>query len=143
MGPGITWTRSRRSSSWGSRRAWIVHGRDGLDEMSISGPTDVAILENDSVTMREVTPEDAGLKRWPLVGLTGGDAAHNAAALRRLLEGDAPGDYRDIVLLNAAAALIVAGKAATLREGATMAEMVLRNGRALAVFDELVAASNA
>jgi anthranilate phosphoribosyltransferase len=127
----------------GSRRAWIVHGRDGLDEMSISGPTDVAILENDAITMREVTPEDAGLKRWPLAGLTGGDAAHNAGALRRLLEGDAPGDYRDIVLLNAAAALIVAGKAATLREGAAMADTALRDGRAHRVFDDLVAASNA
>jgi anthranilate phosphoribosyltransferase len=127
----------------GSRRAWIVHGRDGLDEMSIGGPTDVAILEDGAVTVREVTPEDAGLTRHPLAGLAGGDAAHNAAALRHLLEGGAPDDYRDIVLLNAAAALVVAGKAATLREGAALADAAIRDGRAHAVFNELVAASNA
>jgi anthranilate phosphoribosyltransferase len=127
----------------GNKQAWIVHGRDGLDELSIGGPTDVAILENDVITVREVVPEDAGLERWPLAGLKGGDAAHNAAALRDLLEGDAPGDYHDIVLLNAAAALIVAGKAATLPEGAAMANEAIRSGRAHAVFNKLVIASNA
>ena len=75
----------------GSERAWIVHGRDGLDELSISGPTQIAILDQGAITTREVAPEDAGLARWPLAEIAGGDAAHNAAALRYLLEGDAPG----------------------------------------------------
>jgi anthranilate phosphoribosyltransferase len=127
----------------GSTRAWIVHGRDGLDEMSISGPTDVATLENGVIATRLVEPEDAGLKRWPLAGLTGGDAVHNAAALRALLQGDAPEAYHDIVLLNAAAALIVAGKAANLRDGAAMADAAIRDGRAHTVFNKLVVASNA
>jgi len=66
----------------GSERAWIVHGRDGLDELSISGPTEIAILDHGTITTGEVTPEEAGLKRWPLAEIRGGDAAHNAAALR-------------------------------------------------------------
>jgi len=127
----------------GTDRAWIVHGRDGLDEMSIGGPTDIAILEDGVITAREVVPEDAGLRRSPLAGIAGGDAAHNAAALRDLLQGGGSGAYRDIVLLNAAAALIVAGKAADLREGATEADAAIRDGRARAVLDKFIAASNA
>ncbi len=127
----------------GSSHAWIVHGRDGLDELSISGPTQIAVLEQGAVTTREVTPEDAGLARRPLAEIAGGDAAHNAAALRHLLEGDAPGAYHQIVLLNAAAALIVAGKAQNLRDGAGMADDAIRSGRAHAVFNKLLIASNA
>ena len=127
----------------GSSRAWIVHGRDGLDELSISGPTQIAVLEQGAVTTREVTPEDAGLARRPLAEIAGGDAAHNAAALRHLLEGDASGAYRQIVLLNAAAALIVAGKAKNLGDGARMADDAIRDGRAHAVFNKLLIASNA
>jgi anthranilate phosphoribosyltransferase len=126
----------------GSERAWIVHGRDGLDELSISGPTQIAILDQGAVTTGEVAPEEAGLKRWPLAEITGGNAAHNAAALRRLLEGEASGAYHQIVLLNAAAALIVAGKAQNLRQGAEMAAEALRSGRAHAVFNKLLIASN-
>jgi anthranilate phosphoribosyltransferase len=126
----------------GSERAWIVHGRDGLDEVSISGPTQIAILDQNTVTTGEITPEDAGLGRWPLADITGGDAAHNARALKQLLEGDAPGAYHQIVLLNAAAALIVAGKAQHLREGAQMADEALRSGRAHAAFNKLLIASN-
>jgi len=126
----------------GSERAWIVHGRDGLDEVSISGPTQIAILDQNTVTTGEITPEDAGLKRWPLADITGGDAAHNARALKQLLEGGAPGAYHQIVLLNAAAALIVAGKVQHLREGAQMADEALRSGRAHAAFDKLLIASN-
>ncbi len=127
----------------GSSHAWIVHGRDGLDELSISGPTQVAVLEQGAVTTREVTPEDAGLARRPLAEIAGGDAAHNAAALRHLLEGDASGAYHQIVLLNAAAALIVAGKAKNLGDGARMADDAIRDGRAHAVFNKLLIASNA
>lgn len=126
----------------GSEHAWIVHGRDGLDELSISGPSQIAILNQGAVTAGEVTPEEVGLQRWPLADISGGDAAHNAAALRHLLEGNAPGAYHQIVQLNAAAALIVAGKAQSLREGAQMADEALRSGRAHAAFDKLLVASN-
>ena len=126
----------------GSEKAWIVHGRDGLDELSISGPTQVAILDQGAVTTGEVTPEEAGLKRWPLAEITGGNAAHNAAALRHLLAGEAPGAYHQIVLLNAAAALIVAGKVKSLREGAQMADEAIASGRAHAAFNKLLLASN-
>jgi anthranilate phosphoribosyltransferase len=126
----------------GSSQAFIVHGRDGLDEISISGPTQVAILDQGAVTTREITPEDAGLKRWPLAEIRGGDAAHNAAALRHLLEGQASGAYHQIVQLNAAAALIVAGKVKTLREGAEMADDAIASGRAHATFNKLLLASN-
>jgi anthranilate phosphoribosyltransferase len=126
----------------GSERAWIVHGLDGLDELSISGPSQIAILNQGAVTTGEVTPEEAGLKRWPLADIRGGDAAHNAAALRHLLEGNAPGAYHQIVQLNAAAALIVAGKAQSLREGAQMADEALRSGSAHAAFNKLLVTSN-
>jgi anthranilate phosphoribosyltransferase len=127
----------------GSERAWIVHGRDGLDEVSISGPTQVAMLEDGKVTVREITPEEAGLTRRPLAEIAGGDAAHNATAIRRLLEADAPGAYHEIVLINAAAALIVAGKASTLSQGAALADAAIRDGRAHDVFQKLKTASNA
>src|SRR4051812_37089690 len=77
----------------GSTRAFIVHGRDGLDEVSISAATQLAILDQGTVTTGEITPEEAGLPRWPLAEIRGGDAAHNAAALRRLFDGE-PGPYR-------------------------------------------------
>ena len=126
----------------GSDRAWIVHGRDGLDELSITAPTQVAMLDHGIVTSGEVTPEEAGLKRWPLAEIAGGDASHNAVALRRLLEGDAPGAYHQIVLLNAAAALNVAGKADNLRQGAELADEAIRSGRAHAAFSKLLVISN-
>jgi anthranilate phosphoribosyltransferase len=126
----------------GSERAWIVHGRDGLDELSISGPTQIAILDQGTITTGEVTPEEAGLKRWPLAEIAGGNASHNAAALRDLLEGNAASAYHQIVLLNAAAALNVAGKAQSLRQGAEMADEAIRSGRARAAFNKLLVASN-
>ena len=126
----------------GSERAWIVHGRDGLDELSISGPAQLAILDQGTITTGEVTPEEAGLQRGPLAEIAGGNAGHNAAALRSLLEGDAPGAYHQIVLLNAAAALNVAGKTQSLREGVQMADEAIRSGRAHAAFNKLLVASN-
>ena len=127
----------------GSSHAWIVHGRDGLDEISISGPTQIAVLDQGAITTREITPEDAGLERWPLAEIRGGDAAHNATALRHLLKGETSGAYHQIVQLNAAAALIVAGRVKDLRVGAEMADEVLRSGRAHATFNKLLLASNA
>ena len=125
----------------GSERAWIVHGRDGLDEMSISSPTQVAILDNGAVTMHEVTPEEAGLRRWPLADIAGGDAAHNAAALTRLLDGER-GAYRDIVTLNAGAALMVAERAKDIKEGVALAAEALDSGAARAKLADLITASN-
>ena len=125
----------------GSTRAFIVHGRDGLDEASISTATQMAVLENGTVTSRELAPEDAGLKRQPLARIQGGDAAHNAAALNRLFDGET-GAYRDIVLLNASAALMVAGRASDIKAGVTMAAQTLDSGAAKAKLNTLIAASN-
>lgn len=124
----------------GSKRAWIVHGHDGLDELSTTGPSTVVALEDGKIRTFEVTPEDAGLTRVSLADLKGGDGAHNAEALRRLLAGEA-GPYRDIVLLNTGAALVVAGRAASLAEGVRLAEEAIRSGRAAAALDKLVAIS--
>jgi anthranilate phosphoribosyltransferase len=126
----------------GSSRAVIVHGRDGLDEVSISDATQMAVLENGIVTSRELTPEDAGLTRQTLSEIQGGDAAHNAAALTRLLDGET-GPYRDIVLLNAGAALMVAGRASDIKSAVTMAAQALDSGAAKAKLNALITASNA
>ena len=126
----------------GSERAWVVHGHDGLDELSTTGPTTVAELRDGKVTTFEVTPEDAGLPRVTLADLKGGDGARNAEALRALLD-DTPGPYRDIVLLNTAAALIVAGRASTLEEGAGLAAEAIRSGRAREALQRLVEISQA
>lgn len=113
----------------GSISAWVVHGSDGLDELTITGPSEVAILTDGRIERRTVTPEDAGLTRAPLADIQGGEPPANAAALTRLLDGEA-GGYRDVVLLNAAAALIVAGHAADLREGVALASVAIDDGRA-------------
>jgi anthranilate phosphoribosyltransferase len=126
----------------GSSSAFIVHGRDGLDEVSISAATQMAVLENGTVTTRELTPEDAGLTRQPLTEIQGGDAAHNAAALTRLLDGET-GPYRDIVLLNAGAALMVAGATQDIKSGVAAAAQVLDSGAAKAKLQQLIEASNA
>jgi anthranilate phosphoribosyltransferase len=125
----------------GSTHAMIVHGRDGLDEVSISGPTVTATLSDGAITLGEVTPTAMGLAPQSLAAIRGGVAADNAAALRRLLGGeDSP--YRGIVLANAASALMVAGKAANLREGARRAAQALDSGAAAAKLAELIAATN-
>lgn len=123
----------------GSERAWLVHGQ-GLDELTLAGESHVVALEADG-TFREFTvaPEDAGLPRAPAEALKGGDPAQNAMALEALLNG-APGAYRDVVLLNAAAALIVAGRAHDLREGAAIAARAIDEGAALGVLTRLRAA---
>jgi anthranilate phosphoribosyltransferase len=126
----------------GSSRAFIVHGHDGLDEVSISAATQMAVLENGIVTSRELAPEDAGLTRRPLAEIRGGDAAHNAAALTRLLDGET-GPYRDIVLLNAGAALMVAGTASDIKSAVTLAAQSLDSGAARTKLDTLIASTNA
>lgn len=126
----------------GSRRVWVVHGSDGLDEMTTTGPTSVAELRDGAVRLFEVTPEEAGLPRGSAADLRGGDPAHNAEALRAVLKG-ARTPYRDIALLNAAGALVVADRAGSLREGTDMAARALDEGRAAETLRRLVAASNA
>lgn len=124
----------------GSTRAWVVHG-DGLDELTLSGTTHVASLQDGRVETFEITPEDAGLKRAPLDAVRGGDPEENATALRAVLDG-APGAYRDIVLLNAGAALVVAGKAADIKAGAELAAETIDSGKARAKLDALVDMTN-
>lgn len=121
--------------------AWVVHGSDGLDELTTTGPTFVASIVGGDLRSFEITPEDAGLKRAVLSDLVGGTPEENAAALRALLDGE-KGAYRDVVLLNAAAAFIVAGRAGNLREGVALAEAEIDSGRARAVLDKLIATSN-
>ncbi len=125
----------------GCERAWVVHGADGLDELTTTGPSYVADLENGAVKTFEVTPEDAGLKRASLADLKGGDPDFNAQAMRAVFDGK-PGAYRDVVLFNSAAAFIVAGKAKTLREGAALAAATIDQGKAKATLAKLVAATN-
>jgi len=125
----------------GSERAWIVHGRDGLDELSISGPTQIAALDRGAIVTGEVTPEEAGLERWPLAEITGGSSAHNAARLKALFDGERDA-YRDIVLLNAGAALMVAGAAKDIKDGVAQAARSLDSGAAKAKLEALIAASN-
>lgn len=125
----------------GSERVWVVHGRDGLDEITTTGETLVAALENGSIRRFVITPEEAGLARSQPDDLKGGEADHNAVALRAVLAGERTA-YRDIAVLNAAAALVVADRAASLREGAAMAEAAIGNGAAHGVLDRLVAVSN-
>ena len=125
----------------GSERAWVVHGADGMDELTTTGPTSVAELKDGSVSRFTVTPEDAGLERAEAAALKGGEPADNAAAIRDLLAG-APGAFRDVVRLNAAAALVVAGKAGGLAEGAERAGAALDDGSARRALERLVAITN-
>jgi anthranilate phosphoribosyltransferase len=119
----------------GSDTAWIVHGQ-GLDELTVAGENQVAALKDGSVRCFTVTPEEAGLARAPIEAIRGGDASLNAATLQALLQG-ATGPYRDTVLLNAAAALIVAARASDLREGVALAGRSIASGAALATLETL------
>jgi len=114
----------------GAERAWLVHGADGTDEISISGPTWLVALEEDgSLREAEIGPEDAGLPVHPFDDILGGTPRENGRALRALLDG-APGAYRDAVLFNAAAGLVVAGRADDLRQGVDMARESIDSGAA-------------
>lgn len=126
----------------GAESAWVVHGSDGLDEITLTGPTHVAALENGNIRTFEVTPEDAGLPRATAEELKGGDAEANAKALRDVLEGK-QNAYRNVALINAAAALVVAGKAKDLKEGVALGTRALDTGAATDRLTRLVAVSNA
>lgn len=125
----------------GSEHAWVVHGHDGMDELSTTGPSTVAELRNGSVRVFQVSPEDVELPRVTLADLKGGDAKVNAAALRNVLEGQR-GPYRDIVLLNTAAALIVGGQANDLHDGLFLANESIASGDALSVLEGLIRVTN-
>ena len=137
------WTRPMAEAlqALGHEAAWVVHGM-GLDELTVAGDNRVSALGNGIIHDFTVTPEDAGLKRAPIEAIKGGDAEHNAAALLALLNG-ASGAYRDTVLLNTAAALIVAGKATNLRDGVAQAAGAIASGAALNALETLRRATNA
>lgn len=126
----------------GSERAWLVHGSDGTDELTITGVSWVAALEDGTVKEIELHPEDAGLPVHPFEDIIGGSPAENAVAFRALLEG-APSAYRNAVLLNAAAALVVAGATSDLREGVEMARTSIDSGAALRKVTQLAELTSA
>ncbi|MEE4350838.1 MAG: anthranilate phosphoribosyltransferase [Pacificimonas sp.] len=119
----------------GAERALVVHGADGLDELSVTGPSEAAFFSGGTVTAQTITPADANLTEHSLDALRGGTPEENAAALLRLLDGET-GAYRDVVVLNAAAALMVAGRAETLAEGAEHAHIALDEGLARKKLEE-------
>jgi anthranilate phosphoribosyltransferase len=124
----------------GAERAWTVHG-SGMDEMTVTGPTMVCEWRDGGVRNFNITPDAVGLQKHSLDELTGGTPEVNAAALGRMLDGE-QGAYRDVVLLNAAAAFLVGGKVETLREGVELAQAVIDDGRARAALDGLIAATH-
>ncbi|HEX3505679.1 MAG TPA: anthranilate phosphoribosyltransferase [Xanthobacteraceae bacterium] len=125
----------------GSESVWVVHGSDGLDEITTSGPTTVSALEGGVVKSFEIKPEDVGLPRVKPDALRGGDAADNAKALQDVLEGKKT-PYRDVALFNAAAALVVAGKAKNLAAGLDLAAQSVDSGEAEGRLDRLIVVSN-
>ena len=124
----------------GSEHVWLVHG-DGMDEITVTGATKVVELKDGKVSTFEVNPSDAGLQNHDVSTIKGGDAAYNAAALTRLLDGE-EGGYRDMVRLNAGAGLLVAGLAKNLKEGAALAAESIDSGKAKQALAKLVAVSN-
>ena len=126
----------------GTEKAWLVHGSDGTDEITICGPTAVAALEDGKVRSREIHPEDAGLPVHRFRDIIGGTPQENAVALMDLLNGT-QGAYRDAVLLNAAAALVVADKAETLKDGVEMARESIDSGKAKAALETLARITSA
>jgi anthranilate phosphoribosyltransferase len=125
----------------GSESAWVVHGSDGLDEITSAGPTYVAALENGAVRTFEITPEDVGVARAIPDMLRGGDAEENARALLDVLKGK-KGAFRDVALMNAAAGLVVAGRAKDLKSGFALAAKSIDSGEAEGRLDRLIAVSN-
>lgn len=117
-------------ASLGTRSAWLAHGSDGTDELTVTGPSHVVALKDGAISEFDVAPADAGLKEHPFEEIRGGSPESNAEAMLAMLGGEISA-YRDAVLLNAAAALVVAGRAASLREGAEMAARSVDSGKAL------------
>ncbi|UXM93999.1 anthranilate phosphoribosyltransferase [Bartonella sp. HY329] len=131
---------ARTLQASGSKSLWVVHG-DGMDELTTSGETEVVAIKDGVFSRFIVTPEEVGLKRVSKDDLKGGDPEYNAAALKRVLEGE-KGAYRDIVLLNAAASFIIADKVANLSDGVELARESIDSGRALNKLQLLISVSN-
>ena len=123
--------------SLGSKKAWLVHGSDGTDEITITGQTSVVRLENGDVSKFEIHPEDAKLKVHPLKEILGGTPRENSKAFINLLDGK-KGAYRDAVLLNSAAALVVAGKSSDLASGVDIAKDSIDSGKAKSTLKKLI-----
>lgn len=140
--PELTELIARSLAHLGSERAWVVHGADGLDELSTTGYTKVSECRDGSVQTFYVHPSDYGIAKAPIAALRGGDAATNAAMIRSIVGGE-PGAPRDIVLLNAGAALFVAGHAESVRGGIARAAEAIDRGAAGTVLERLVSASHA
>lgn len=126
----------------GSKHVWVVHGSDGLDELTTTGPSTVAELKDGKISTFQVNPEEVGIPIASEEDLKGGNADENAEAIRQLL-GGAEGPFRDIVKLNAGAALIVAGKSGSLEEGISLAADSIDSSKAKSCLDQLVALTNA
>ena len=126
----------------GCRRAFVVHGKDGLDEFTISDATKVSEWADGKVSTYELTPEALGISRAPRDSVRGGTAAENAAILKSILDGTEKGPKRDVVLLNAAAALVAADKAATLKDGVAAAQKSIDSGAAKSKLEKFVAYAN-
>ena len=142
--PGVTELMARALGELGAKRAFVVHGEDGLDEISLSGETYVSELRDGEILNHSVIPEDFGLKRAPLDAIQGGDRTRNAEIIRGVLNPSASHEHnphRDIVLANAAAALMTAGKATDLRQGVKLAAESIDSGAARDKLDRLVAFS--
>jgi anthranilate phosphoribosyltransferase len=139
--PELTELVARSLAQLGAERAWVVHGADGLDEISTTGYTKVSECRDGAVNTFYLHPADVGLAKAAPEALRGADAAANADIARRILGGD-PGAARDIVLLNAGASLLIADRVRTVPEGITMAADAINSGRAAAVLDALVRVSN-
>jgi len=139
--PELTQVLARALLLLGAERAWVVHGADGLDEISTTGHTKVSECRDGLVRTFFVHPTDFGIPVATRADLVGGDAAANAAIVRQVLDGR-PGPTRDIVLLNAGAALMLAGRAPSVRDGIAQASAALDDGRALATLDRMVRASH-
>ena len=120
----------------GVKRAWLVHGNDGTDELSISESSSVVEIKNKNIKEFIIAPEDAGLLKHPFEFIKGGSPRHNAEALLKVLDG-INNAYRDAIVLNSAAALLIAGKVKSLQEGKTLSEMSIDNGSARATLEKL------
>ena len=133
----LTETLAQVLSELGTRRAFVVHGSDGLDEITITGESKISEVRDGSVRTYYLAPEDFGLRRAPMEEIQGGDARRNAEIIREILSGtESP--KSDIVLLNAAAALAAGGKAKSLREGIDQARTSIQSGQALSRLEQLI-----
>jgi anthranilate phosphoribosyltransferase len=140
--PELTELVARALQLLGSERAWVVHGADGLDEISLAGHTKISECHEGSVRTFYIHPADYGMRKAPVSTIAGGDAARNADIVRSVLEGRT-GPVRDVVLLNSAAGLFVAGRAASVQEGIELASDAISTGRACATLEAVVATSHA